>query len=143
MFFDAGGADGVYSWNFLGYEQWPGINSDKTDPILFSRKFKIETFRLLRLGGREFPLSSEVKQLSVVLESKLNWKRNTEERMKGLNALYQCRNSIGKNWGLSLRAIRWIYLTIVRPVIISGCVVWWSDLDRSFQQKILDTELLP
>ena len=51
---------------------------------------KLKPFRLPRLGGREIPLSSEVKSLSVVLDSKLNWKQKTEERMKkGLHAFYR------------------------------------------------------
>ena len=46
-------------------------------------------------------MSYEVKYLVVMLDSKLNWKGNTEERMKKeVNALYQCRNAIGKHSGL-------------------------------------------
>ena len=48
----------------------------------------------------------------VVLDSKLNGKINTEERMKTINALYQCEKSVGKSWGLPPSAIR-IYLAIV------------------------------
>ena len=93
-----------------------GINPNKTCLVLF--------FRLPKLSGRELPLSSEVNYLGVALDSKLNWKQYTKERMKkGLNALYQCRNSISKSWGLSPRVVRWIYLAIVTPVNIYGCVV--------------------
>ena len=48
------------------------LNAIKTALILFSRRYKIETFRLPRLGVRGLPLSSEVKYLGVVLDSKLN-----------------------------------------------------------------------
>ena len=42
-----------------------------------------------------------VKYFGVFLDNKLNWKRNIEERIKKvLNALRQCRNFIGKSWGL-------------------------------------------
>ena len=57
---------------------------------------------------------------------------------KGLNALYQCRNSINKSWSLPPRKIPWIYPAIFRQVITCGCVVWWSASDKNFQQKILD-----
>ena len=91
-----------------------GINSNKTDlvlfSLLFSLKYKIEIFWLPRLGDWELPLSSEVKYLGVVMNSNLHWKRNTEERMKK-----KCRNSIGKSWSFPPRTIRWIYLAIVRP----------------------------
>ena len=59
-----------------------GINDNKTELILFSREFKIETFRLPRLGGKQLPLSSEVKYLDVVVDSKLNWKTNIEKIIK-------------------------------------------------------------
>ena len=39
------------------------INPNKADPGLFSRKYKIETFRLTRLGCREFSLFSKFKYL--------------------------------------------------------------------------------
>ena len=69
-------------------------------------------------------MSCEVKYLVVILDSKLNWKRNTEERMKkGLNTLYQRMNAIAKNWGLPSNAIRWIYLMNTRSVIAYGCIV--------------------
>ena len=81
-------------------------------------------------GIWEVPLSSEVKYLGVALDSMLNWKRKTEERMeKGLNTLY-------KSWALPTRVIRWIYLPIVRTVITYGCVVRWSASDKNFQLKI-------
>ena len=134
---NARGTNGVCSWNFilLGCELWPGYRF----LFLFLRKYKIETFRLPRLGGRKLSLSSEVKYLGVVMHNKLNQKRSTEERMKkALNALYQCRNSTGKSWGLSPKAIRWIYLAIVRPVISYGRVVWWSGLNKNLQWKILN-----
>ena len=56
-----------------------GSNPNKTDLILFSRRYKNETFRLPSLGGREVLLSSEVKYLDFVLDNQLNWKQNNEE----------------------------------------------------------------
>ena len=57
---------------------------------------------------------------------------------KGQNALYQCRNAIDMSWGFPPKAIRWIYLAIVKPAITYLCVVWWYALDKSFQRKISD-----
>ena len=57
---------------------------------------------------------------------------------RGENALNQCRNSIGKSWGLPPSVIHRIYLVVVRPVITYACVVWRGALDKTFQPKILD-----
>ena len=40
------------------------INPNKADLVLFLSWYKIETFKLSRLRGRELPLSSELKYLS-------------------------------------------------------------------------------
>lgn len=115
-----------------------GVNPLKTELVLFTRRYKIGEFRRPRLDGIELSLSSEAKYLGVILDQKLNWKRNSEERMKkGLNALYACRNSIGKSWGLSPKVVHWLYVTIVRPIITYGCLVWWPALEKSCQLQLL------
>ena len=50
--------------------------------------------------------------------------------LKRLNVLYQSRNAIGTSWGLPHKAIRWIYLAIVRPVITCGWFVWCCAFDK-------------
>ena len=49
-----------------------GINSNKADLV--------ETVRLPKLGDRELPLSSEVKYLGVVLDSKLEKKHQRKNK---------------------------------------------------------------
>ena len=73
---------GTLSFSATSIYIYKYTNSNKTDLVLFSRKYKIKTFRLLRLDGIELSLFSEIEYLGVVLDSKLNWKRNTEKRMK-------------------------------------------------------------
>lgn len=110
-----------------------GINLNKTELIFFSCSHKIETFRLPILGGKALPLCAEVKYVSVIPDNKQNWIRNTEGRIKkGLNALYQCRNSMCRIWRVPPWDIHWIYYAIVKPVITYGYVVSWSILGKTF-----------
>ncbi|KAL7725518.1 hypothetical protein ACLKA6_010088 [Drosophila palustris] len=51
-----------------------GANPQKTEFVLFTRKTKIESFRLPTLGGTQLKLSKEAKYLGVILDSKLSWK---------------------------------------------------------------------
>ena len=75
----------LFSWNMNCDQR---LNPNKTNLVLFSRRYQIETFRLPSLDGRKVPLSCEVKYLGIALDSKLNWKQDTEIRMmKGLNVL--------------------------------------------------------
>lgn len=104
-----------------------GVNPSKTELVLFTRKYKIPSFTLPSIGGTTLNLSKEAKYLGIVLDSKLSWKRNSEERMKkALNAFYICRRTFGKRWGLRPCIIHWMYTAIIRPILTYGAVVWWE-----------------
>ena len=74
-----------------------GVNPDKTELVLFTRRNKIQPFRPPKLSGKELSLSPEAKYLGVILDSRLNWKRNIEERIKkSKTAYYMCPSAIVK-----------------------------------------------
>lgn len=103
------------------------INPAKTELVLFTRNTRLMEFRLPRLDGIELKLSESAKYLGIILDKKLNWNKNLEERRKkAYNALYGCKKCIGKNWGLKPQLVHWIYLTVVRPIITYGSLVWWK-----------------
>lgn len=108
-----------------------GVNPAKTELVLFTRKTKIPSFPLPKLDGVALNLSTEAKYLGVVLDSKLTWRRNTEERTKkGLAAYFTCKRTFGKRWGLSPYIVHGMYITIIRPIITYGSLVWWKALDK-------------
>ncbi|KAL7726428.1 hypothetical protein ACLKA6_004568 [Drosophila palustris] len=118
-----------------------GANPQKTELVLFTRKTKIESFRLPTLGGTQLKLSKEAKYLGVILDSKLSWKRNSEERMKkALQAFYVCKKTFGKRWGLQPRINYWFYTAVVRPILTYGALVWWeaarTDSHLRYLQKV-------
>ena len=68
------------------------MNPNKTELVMFTRKFKVSDFKLPKMDGRTLALSMETKYLGIILDSKLSWKRNVEEKMKqGINAYYACK----------------------------------------------------
>ncbi|XP_073841439.1 uncharacterized protein [Musca autumnalis] len=108
-----------------------GVNPSKTELVFFTRKRKIDTFTLPPLNGVTLELSLEAKYLGIILDHQLSWKRNVEERAKrGLIALYTCKNSIGKSWGLRPQVIHWDFMTVVRPILTYGALVWWNALGK-------------
>ncbi|XP_058978632.1 uncharacterized protein LOC109613882 [Musca domestica] len=116
-----------------------GVNPPKTEFVLFTRRRKIPVLSLPMLDGVTLSLSSEAKYLGTILDQKLSWKRNIEERAKkGLNALYSCKNSIGNSWGLKPHIIRWIYESVVRPILTYGALVWWHSLRKITFSKNID-----
>lgn len=104
-----------------------GVNPAKTELVLFTKKRKIQDFTPPKMDGQELTLSSEAKYLGTILDSKLSWKRNTEERMKkGFNAFYACKKAFGTKWGMQPHIIHWMYTAIIRPIITYGAIVWWK-----------------
>lgn len=49
-----------------------------------------------------------------------------------------CRNAFGRSWGLSPKALWWIYTAIVRPTISHGCLVWWPRVEIKTAKKSLN-----
>lgn len=107
------------------------VNPKKTELVLFTRKRKIPNFRLPRLKGVELPLSSSAKYLGIVLDSKLDWNKNIEERAKkATSALFSCKRFAGKKWGIKPEMAHWLYTSIVRPILTYGAVVWWPAVNK-------------
>lgn len=113
-----------------------GINPAKTELVLFTRKHKIPSFRLPNIGGQEIKLSERARYLGLILDRKLLWSENIEERVKKATvALYTCRRTIGKQWGLRPSIVHWLYTTVVRPTLMYGSLVWWPALCKEVNRK--------
>ena len=114
------------------------INPNKTDLVLFTRRRIIRDLVIPKVNGIELKLSTDAKYLGVILDSKMNWKRNTEERTKkATNAMYACRRMFGNRWGLQPYIVNWMYTAIVQPILTYGCVVWWEAVEKRNQLQSL------
>jgi hypothetical protein len=108
-----------------------GVNPEKTELVLFTRKYKIPDFNPPKMEGKVLKLSKETKYLGITLDSKRSWERNVEERMKkGINAYYACKKLFGNRWDLRPYVIHWMYAAIVRPIITYGALVWWEAMNK-------------
>ena len=58
------------------------INVEKTDMVLFTRRYKILRWYPPKIDSRVLTLESHAKYLGVILDSKLLWKQNVKERVK-------------------------------------------------------------
>lgn len=129
--------------NLLLVKRWAcsrglGVNAEKTELVLFTRRYKIPCFKLPKLDGKEIKLSDEAKYLGIILDKKLNWKSNVEaRRKKALIAWYTCNKCLGKKWGLKPYIAKWIYTAVVRPVLCYGALVWWNTTKLSSRRHRL------
>lgn len=109
-----------------------GVNPSKTKLVLFTRKRAIPDFRPPTLGGRSLSLSNEARYLGIILDSKLNWRSNIEERARKASvALYACKRMVGVRWGLGPKVVHWLYTAIVRPILTYGVLVWWTAMEKN------------
>ncbi|XP_036320510.1 uncharacterized protein LOC118735019 [Rhagoletis pomonella] len=128
-------------------EKGLGVNPEKTDLVLFTRKYKIPSLQLPAIGNKILKLGESAKYLGVVLDKKLNWAQNIQERVKKATvALYSCKGAIGRSWGLSPSIMYWLYTVVVRPILLYGVLVWWPSLNRKSTtealQKVQRTAML-
>lgn len=114
-------------------------NPSKTELVLFTRKHSLPHIEPPRLMGISLHFSEEARFLGIILDRKLNWNSNILERVKKANiALYSCKKTVGKKWGLKPMVAQWVYTAVVRPILLYGVVVWWTALVKLTKYKMLD-----
>ena len=78
------------------------VNPQKTNIMIFTKKYKPETIEPLRFEGQEISFTDTVKYLGVLLDPKLNWKQHLiDKRKKFYSSMWVCRRAIGKTWGIN------------------------------------------
>jgi len=118
-----------------GVEKWCtdrhlSVNPNKTETILFTRKYKPETIRPIYFYGKELELCTQVKYLGVTLDPKLSWKLHVEAKCnKALISFHQLRKSVASTWGLTPKVTRWMYTAIIRASLTYACVLWWPRVE--------------
>ena len=89
------------------------------------------------MNGSKLKLSKEARLLGVTLDSKLTWKPHIIPiTRKATTALLQCRQIVGKTWGIKPSMMKWIYTAYdTSKHVVCMCVLgWWS------QQKVSNEE---
>ena len=105
-----------------------GFNKKKTELVMFTLNKKW-TWKKLMVDGEEVPLRTQTKYLGLILDSKLTWTKQIEERTRKARVIMvQCKNIIGRKWGLKPNMMHWLYTAIVRPVMTYACVIWVAGL---------------
>ena len=111
------------------------FSSTKTEIVLFTNKRKPD-FGTLRLNGRQLEISKKATLLGVILHSKLTWKPHISRiARKAIAALLQCRQIMGRAWGLNPTSMRWICTAMIRSVITYACTSWVGRLNKEYLAK--------
>ena len=127
-----------------GVEKWCrqmqlSINPEKTEMILFTRRYKPEDVKDIRFYGRTLILTMQVKYLGVLLDHKLSFRHHVEHKCrKAIMAFHQVRRCTGKIWGYSPRIIHWLYTMVIRPMFSYAAVIWWPRVNFITVKKSLE-----
>jgi hypothetical protein len=100
------------------------VNPQKTNIIIFTKKYKTEIIKPLRFKGQESTYTNTVKYLGVLLDPKLNWKQHfTHKRKKFYSSVWVCRRAMGKIWGINPNLTFWMHKAILLPKLLYASVV--------------------
>ena len=109
------------------------VNPSKTELILFTKRRKLGSYRLPVMYNEPLILRQEVKYLGVILDSKLNWKKQVQKvTQRAVATFWQLRRVVARTWGLRPKVLFWLYTAVVRPRILYGSIVWWPSLEKSY-----------
>ena len=117
------------------------INPVKTKLVLFSRRRNDDVVSLgdFVIFGKAVTLRAMVKYLGVTFDNKLTWILHLMDKLdKAIGIFWMCRNAFGRKWGLTPKAIWWIYTAVVRPTLCHGCIVWWPRVNVLTAEKALN-----
>ena len=94
-------------------EQELQFSSKKTEIVQFTDK-RNPNLGSLSMNGSKLELSKEARLLGVTLDSKLTWKPHIIPiTRKATTALMQCRQIVGKTWGIKPSMLKWIYTAMI------------------------------
>ncbi|XP_054259929.1 uncharacterized protein LOC128984619 [Macrosteles quadrilineatus] len=75
-------------------------------------------------------MQNQVKYLGVVLDRKLQWGPQLQKVIdRGKWSLMACRRMVGGTWGLKPALMHWLFVSVVRPAMTYGSLVWWPKMD--------------
>jgi hypothetical protein len=97
--------------------------------IPFTRKRNIKGLKQPILLNKIIQLSNEVKYLGITIDKGLTWKKQVDKVTdKANNALWTCRGTSGKTWGLKPKVVSWIFTAVVRPIVTYGATICGLEL---------------
>ena len=118
------------------YELCLSVNPDKTALVAFTRRRKLPGLFEPRHFGTTLHGCTSVKYLGVVLNSRLTWMEHVDVKVrKAHNLLWACKRAYGVTWGLRLRVVHWLYVSIIRPSTTFASLVWWPGCQTARAKK--------
>ena len=111
------------------------FNASKTVVIQFKKEDFAEP-RPIKVKGEPVPYSQEVKYLGVKLTHNLDWTSHIKDKAeKARKMIFASQNFVGKHYGLRPGLMKWVWTSIVAPIMLYGCHTWAKRLTE--RQKVI------
>lgn len=107
------------------------VSAEKTQLMLFTRRYKVNGWKPMRLNGVLLQSVPLVKYLGLYLDPKLLWNEHILKKSgAAVRALWQCKQAVRSTWGVSAKLTKWIYEAVVKPLLVYGCLFWAEALRK-------------
>ena len=114
------------------------FSASKTKLMVFTKKRKLRPPKVI-INNEQVEIVDTFKYLGVTLDSKLCWTPHVENVCRKANiVMMQIRKVVGRNWGLKPKYCRWMYVSLVRPILTYGCLVWLNSAYKPSHSKKLE-----
>ena len=119
------------------------LSPGKTKAMIFTRKRYSMEGVSLKLDGNEIEFVTEYKYLGVIFDPKLSFMTHVKAvANKAKAAIMSSRKTISKHWGLSPNSTRWLYASMIRPIMCYGSLVWSSRLTQAATAELYKVQRL-
>jgi ribonuclease HI len=118
------------------------VNPDKSALICFKSSKSIKNLRTapVVLFGKEIKQVESTKTLGLTVDETLNWKKHINNKLEACHkSLWAARAYVAKTWGISPKAMLWIYEQIILPKLMFAALIWWHKAQNSENCKALDS----
>ena len=113
------------------------FNHSKTVAVLFSSNNKVFK-RHIKIDGNNIPYSNSVKYLGLTLDSKLSWGIHIKGKVIACKRFLFMVTRIAKDaYGPVPKIMRWMFFSIVRPMMMYGAMCWAHMVDTGSIDTIL------
>eukprot|EP00253_Pinus_taeda_P016131 PITA_16131 len=111
------------------------VNTDKTKVMII--KSKKDTYANFMYDNSNLEEVSSYKYLGIDIHHKLNWNYSIDKRInEGCKAYFGLENNCKTTNLVMWDRIKFLFETLVTPVILYGCEVWGCSISRESWRKI-------
>ena len=110
----------------------------KTEAMFLTRQNRFQEPGPLVLAGKNIEYKTEARYLGVIVDSRLGWTSHLKSRVASAKKILSVlTNGIGRLWEPKPKYIKWIYMSVITPIITYGAVVWSAICQRQTAKKEL------